>query len=188
MRVGIITLNIAYLWHFFLDQISFGSTFWSLPPSWRESSWIMVLAEDRRTLTLGFTLYLWCFLRLSKKVKDNQRPVVNSWLQEWVSCRMSITMSIFSTSGSYLTFPNWKSINGFYSVLSVCIFGCVWINILSKRSCPTIFGSKIFSTGDEWRGYSGTLSFSSAWIHQRAPASSDLHQAWKQFIFKRWEK
>ena len=188
MRVGIITLNIAYLWHFFLDQISFGSTFWSLPPSWRESSWIMVLAEDRRTLTLGFTLYLWCFLRLSKKVKDNQRPVVNSWLQEWVSCRMSITMSIFSTSGSYLTFPNWKSINGFYTILSVCIFGYVWINILSQWSRPTIFGSQILPSCDQRCWYSWTFSFSSAWVHKRRTASSNFHQAWKIIIFFKWWK
>ena len=41
-----------------------------------------------------------------------------------VFLKASLTIIIFK-SGSYLTFPNWKSINGFYTILSVCIFGYV---------------------------------------------------------------
>ena len=177
IRLGIITLNIAYLWHFFLDQNSFGSTFRSLTCFWCELSWIMVLTEDLLFLLrlACITLYLWGFLRLGKKVKDNQRAVVNFWLQEGVSCLVSITIIIF-TSGSYLTFPNWKSINGFNTILSVCIFGYVWINIVSQQSGPTIFGSQILPSSDQRCWYSRTFSFSSAWIHSWRSASPNFHQ------------
>ena len=85
IRLRIITLNIAYLWHFFLDQNSFGSTLRSLTCFWWVLSWIMVLTEDLLSLRLAcIILYLWVFLRLGKKVKDNQRVVVNFWLQDWI--------------------------------------------------------------------------------------------------------
>lgn len=77
IRLRIITLNIAYLWHFFSDQNSLGSTFRSLTRFWWELSWIMVLTEDLLSLRLACViLYLWDFLRLDKKVKYNQRLVV----------------------------------------------------------------------------------------------------------------
>ena len=188
IRLRIITLNIAYLWHFFSDQNSLGSTFWSLTRFWWVLSWIMVLTEDLLSLRLACViLYLWDFLRLGKKVKYNQRLVVKFKLQEGVSCSNTITIIIF-TSGSYLTFPNWKSINGFYTILSVCIFGYVWINILSQWSRPTIFGSQILPSCDQRCWYSWTFSFSSAWVHKRRSASSNFHQAWKIIIFFKWWK
>ena len=187
ISLRIITLNIAYLWHFFSDQNSFGSNLRSLTFFWWELSWIMVLTEDLLSLRLAcIILYLWDFLRLGKKVKYNQRLVVNFWLQDGVSCSISITIIIF-TSGSYLTFPNWKSINGFYTILSVCIFGYVWINILSQQSRPTIFGSQILSSGDQRSWYSRTFSLSFAWIHKWGSASSDFHQTWKCIILKCWK-